>query len=79
MLDFGVRVAARFHPHSPQTARMYYHPTNHHSDLQRQIKEAIAGSAGGGSTTKNECGCENIAYVRIGVASTEFIMLNSVV
>ncbi|KAI3888365.1 hypothetical protein MKW92_006681 [Papaver armeniacum] len=41
MLDFGVRVAARFHSHCPQTARMYYHPPNH-ADLPRQIKEAIA-------------------------------------
>ncbi|XP_042413271.1 uncharacterized protein LOC122002234 [Zingiber officinale] len=26
MLDLGVRVAARFHSHCPQTARMYYKP-----------------------------------------------------
>ena len=26
MLDAGVRIAARFHSHCPQTARMYYHP-----------------------------------------------------
>ncbi|KAL6637795.1 hypothetical protein ACP70R_025367 [Stipagrostis hirtigluma subsp. patula] len=26
MLDMGVRVAARFHSHCPQTARMYYKP-----------------------------------------------------
>ncbi|PKA65546.1 hypothetical protein AXF42_Ash005880 [Apostasia shenzhenica] len=26
MLDIGVRIAARFHSHCPQTARMYYHP-----------------------------------------------------
>ncbi|KAI4998118.1 uncharacterized protein LOC123451098 [Hordeum vulgare subsp. vulgare] len=26
MLDMGVRIAARFHSHCPQTARMYYKP-----------------------------------------------------
>jgi hypothetical protein len=26
LLDMGVRVAARFHSHCPQTARLYYHP-----------------------------------------------------
>ncbi|KAI3750272.1 hypothetical protein L2E82_20906 [Cichorium intybus] len=26
ILDLGVRVAARFHSHCPQTARLYYHP-----------------------------------------------------
>ncbi|KAK8629333.1 hypothetical protein V6N13_078177 [Hibiscus sabdariffa] len=26
LLDAGVRIAARFHSHCPQTARLYYHP-----------------------------------------------------
>ncbi|CAD6214420.1 unnamed protein product [Miscanthus lutarioriparius] len=26
MLDMGVRIAARFHSHCPQTARLYYKP-----------------------------------------------------
>ncbi|KAL5198549.1 hypothetical protein ABZP36_002061 [Zizania latifolia] len=26
LLDMGARIAARFHSHCPQTARMYYHP-----------------------------------------------------
>ncbi|CAA7395221.1 unnamed protein product [Spirodela intermedia] len=26
ILDLGVRIAARFHSHCPQTARMYYKP-----------------------------------------------------
>ncbi|KAG1347467.1 hypothetical protein COCNU_06G012960 [Cocos nucifera] len=26
VLDMGVRIAARFHSHCPQTARMYYKP-----------------------------------------------------
>ncbi|KAK4766765.1 hypothetical protein SAY87_008407 [Trapa incisa] len=38
MLDMGMRIAARFHSHCPQTARLYYHPPStsedghHHSD-----------------------------------------------
>ncbi|KAF3324414.1 hypothetical protein FCM35_KLT11881 [Carex littledalei] len=26
LLDLGMRIAARFHSHCPQTARMYYKP-----------------------------------------------------
>ncbi|KAL5197007.1 hypothetical protein ABZP36_000519 [Zizania latifolia] len=26
LIDMGMRIAARFHSHCPQTARMYYHP-----------------------------------------------------
>ncbi|KAH0728260.1 hypothetical protein KY284_004125 [Solanum tuberosum] len=26
LLDAGIRIAARFNPHCPQTSRMYYHP-----------------------------------------------------
>ncbi|KAL4558064.1 hypothetical protein LXL04_036260 [Taraxacum kok-saghyz] len=32
MLDLGVRMAARFHSHCPQTARMYYHPPSNSGD-----------------------------------------------
>lgn len=37
LLDAGVRIAARFHSHCPQTARLYYHPppnseVGHHCD-----------------------------------------------
>ncbi|KAB2013094.1 hypothetical protein ES319_D09G133900v1 [Gossypium barbadense] len=37
LLGAGVRIAARFHSHCPQTARLYYHPPPntdacHHSD-----------------------------------------------
>ncbi|TXG70416.1 hypothetical protein EZV62_005351 [Acer yangbiense] len=36
LLDAGVRIAARFHSHCPQTARLYYHPpSNHHDDYLR--------------------------------------------
>ncbi|KAK1311889.1 hypothetical protein QJS10_CPA07g00999 [Acorus calamus] len=32
ILDMGVRIAARFHSHCPQTARMYYKPPPSQSD-----------------------------------------------
>ncbi|RLN33683.1 hypothetical protein C2845_PM03G21900 [Panicum miliaceum] len=41
LLDMGVRVAARFHSHCPQTARLYYHPP------------AGAPAAGAGSDGRN--------------------------
>ncbi|KAI3471680.1 hypothetical protein Pfo_028330 [Paulownia fortunei] len=56
LLDAGVRMAARFHSHCPQTARMYYHPPSaatadenhqrllrhldHHEGLQEPIRVA---------------------------------------
>lgn len=51
ILDVGVRLAARFHSHCPQTARMYYHPPSddhhHHHHLDHH-------ESGGGRTTHNE-------------------------
>ncbi|KAL3613212.1 hypothetical protein CASFOL_042903 [Castilleja foliolosa] len=41
MLDVGVRLAARFHSHCPQTARLYYHPPSddhhHHQPLSGHL------------------------------------------
>ncbi|KAM0832263.1 hypothetical protein ACQ4PT_065012 [Festuca glaucescens] len=42
MLDMGVRIAARFHSHCPQTARMYYKPP----------QSASSSSAAGASTDR---------------------------
>ncbi|AQK63129.1 uncharacterized protein LOC103625909 [Zea mays] len=36
MLDMGVRIAARFHSHCPQTARMYYKPPQTQTQTQSQ-------------------------------------------
>ncbi|GLJ13791.1 hypothetical protein SUGI_0220150 [Cryptomeria japonica] len=36
MLDLCMRIAARFHSHCPQTARMYYHPANHNSNPETE-------------------------------------------
>ena len=31
LLDVGVRIAARFYSHCPQTGRLYYHPPSSHT------------------------------------------------
>ncbi|KAI3847267.1 hypothetical protein MKX03_023942 [Papaver bracteatum] len=80
MLDLGVRIAARFHSHCPHTARMYYHPPNHHVDLQQHQKEAIAEASSSimAGATSNRSGCGVRAFAG-GVDTTEFIILHSVV
>ncbi|KAG2535451.1 hypothetical protein PVAP13_9NG114700 [Panicum virgatum] len=45
MLDMGVRIAARFHSHCPQTARMYYKPP--------QTQAAATPSSAGDDATAN--------------------------
>ncbi|XP_047088549.1 uncharacterized protein LOC124700468 [Lolium rigidum] len=49
MLDMGVRIAARFHSHCPQTARMYYKPPQSTS------------SAAGASTDRKAAGFDHEA------------------
>uniref|UniRef100_A0ACD6A092 Uncharacterized protein n=1 Tax=Avena sativa TaxID=4498 RepID=A0ACD6A092_AVESA len=46
MLDMGVRIAARFHSHCPQTARMYYKPP------QSSTSSSSSSSAAGASTDR---------------------------
>ncbi|KMT18806.1 hypothetical protein BVRB_2g029150 [Beta vulgaris subsp. vulgaris] len=49
LLDVGVRIAARFHSHCPQTARMYYHPPPNNSTSLQQIQQqdgAVLGCKG---------------------------------
>ncbi|KAB2608247.1 hypothetical protein D8674_011415 [Pyrus ussuriensis x Pyrus communis] len=51
LLDTGVRIAARFHSHCPQTGRLYYHPPcssstsgeEHHHHLQPWKKPTTNG------------------------------------
>ncbi|KAF7080581.1 hypothetical protein CFC21_084634 [Triticum aestivum] len=40
LLDMGVRIAARFHSHCPQTARMYYKPPQSTSSSSSGAAEA---------------------------------------
>ncbi|KAI4302514.1 hypothetical protein MLD38_038249 [Melastoma candidum] len=56
LLDVGVRIAARFHSHCPQTARLYYHPPSNHPDDHHHHPHPFSGldlvpsqmAAGGG-------------------------------
>ncbi|KAK3446687.1 hypothetical protein EUGRSUZ_A02353 [Eucalyptus grandis] len=48
LLDLGVRMAARFHSHCPQTARLYYHPPSNHDDLHHHDHHHSSCGAGDG-------------------------------
>ncbi|KAK1265474.1 hypothetical protein QJS04_geneDACA010478 [Acorus gramineus] len=41
MLDLGVRIAARFHSHCPQTARMYYKPPQGTPPVPSDVSNSI--------------------------------------
>jgi hypothetical protein len=47
MLDMGVRIAARFHSHCPQTARMYYKPPRTSSSDKPADGASSMAAAGG--------------------------------
>ena len=47
LLDMGVRIAARFHSHCPQTARMYYTPPQ---------STSTSGAAEAGTTDRRAAG-----------------------
>lgn len=44
LLDTGVRIAARFHSHCPQTGRKYYHPPPTHDHAHQQTNDTAATS-----------------------------------
>ncbi|KAK3423013.1 hypothetical protein EUGRSUZ_G03361 [Eucalyptus grandis] len=71
LLDAGVRIAARFHSHCPQTARMYYHPPSNSDDPHHG---GDGGSGGGGakgaSAQMRPCGHKAFG----GVDTAEFIL-----
>lgn len=57
MLDVGVRIAARFHSHCPQTAQMYYHPpppAGQHQQLLHHNSPPLMTNTSGNSTTTTE-------------------------
>lgn len=76
MLDAGVRIAARFHSHCPQTARMYYHPPANSDDPHHDGFGVGVGSGGGGGGVKvapaqmRPCGHKAFG----GVDTAEFIL-----
>ncbi|KAI3890303.1 hypothetical protein MKW92_004156 [Papaver armeniacum] len=78
MLDFGVRIAARFHSHCPHTARMYYHPPNH-ANLQLHQQEEVLNEEASSSINSYNGICGLRAFGVGGVDTTEFIILHSLV
>ena len=76
ILDAGVRIAARFHSHCPQTSRMYYHPpansdnNNHHN--HHFFLYGVGGGDGGAEDVKvTKCGPKAIGT---GADNQEFIL-----
>ncbi|KAE8038276.1 hypothetical protein FH972_010801 [Carpinus fangiana] len=73
LLDAGVRIAARFHSHCPQTGRMYYHPpaasddNNHHHLLHPHGDGAASGGSGEVPTQMRYCGLK-------AAETTEYIL-----
>ncbi|KAF9617103.1 hypothetical protein IFM89_033269 [Coptis chinensis] len=60
LLDMGVRIAARFHSHCPQTARMYYHPPStvedqhHHFHFHFYSQHNSNNTSGGNTDVSNK-------------------------
>ncbi|XAR54378.1 hypothetical protein NMG60_11029475 [Bertholletia excelsa] len=72
LLDAGVRMAARFHSHCPQTARLYYHPPANSKDHRDQVgASAVKAAAGEVSTRLGSCGSWAVRGVD---GATDFIL-----
>ncbi|KAH7527882.1 hypothetical protein FEM48_Zijuj05G0013600 [Ziziphus jujuba var. spinosa] len=79
LLDVGVRMAARFHSHCPQTSRMYYHPPtdssadNNHIHNHHVLGSSSAAGSGTGGNIKaqmSRCGPNPV----VGIEPAEFIL-----
>lgn len=62
LLDAGVRIAARFHSHCPQTGRKYYHPPSTNDHAHHQIDTATATTTEGATAT-----CRLVTQFRLQV------------
>ncbi|KAF8045485.1 hypothetical protein N665_2263s0002 [Sinapis alba] len=75
MLDAGVRIAARFHSHCPQTARLYYHPpsdSHHHHGVTDLVGGGVFGGSGQDSTgLVGELGGPGSTAVGCGLKSSQ--------
>ena len=43
MVDAGIRIAARFNSHCPQTSRLYYHPNSFKNEAEAEVEVASFG------------------------------------
>ncbi|OWM67245.1 hypothetical protein CDL15_Pgr000697 [Punica granatum] len=71
LLDVGVRLAARFHSHCPQTARLYYHPPSNSDDSLSQHSD-FQHSSGGSKTAMSGSCSPSPASMRIDVSEIIF-------
>ncbi|XAR63464.1 hypothetical protein NMG60_11023405 [Bertholletia excelsa] len=64
-----MRIAARFHSHCPQTARMYYHPPANSDDQHHR-----ADKQHGGSALENNSGAGDVPTGRQGPYGFEAVV-----
>jgi hypothetical protein len=78
LLDTGVRIAARFHSHCPQTGRLYYHPPSTTSSSQDDLHHHAQRPGGGGHAPLFEAmmtGCAVKAAMEANTTN-EFILFS---
>ncbi|CAN6322707.1 unnamed protein product [Urochloa humidicola] len=70
MLDMGVRIAARFHSHCPQTARMYYKPPQ--SQAATSSSSSSSSSSAGDDAKVRSFGLHAAPVLRPFAAAADF-------
>lgn len=76
LLDAGVRIAARFHSHCPQTARLYYHPPANADDHHHHHHHPHGNPHGGAMSGAGEVPVQMRHYGHKAFAAdtTDFIL-----
>lgn len=82
VLDAGVRIAARFHSHCPQTARMYYHPppppSNHEDDVHHYSHGGAGGIAAAGDVLSRLGTCGASSKGGVVDAAGDFFLYSAI-
>ncbi|KAG9459618.1 hypothetical protein H6P81_004126 [Aristolochia fimbriata] len=73
MLDAGVRIAARFHSHCPQTGRMYYKPPPP-NDAAKNNNKTHGGAGAGKDETASASRLGSNPNALFGVDTVEIIL-----
>lgn len=81
LLDAGIRMAARFNSHCPQTSRMYYHPPSNHEDQQQysgdhRLHHHSYGVCRGGAAGDQSLAVMGLFFPKVEarIDSTDFIL-----
>lgn len=81
LLDAGIRMAARFNSHCPQTSRMYYHPPSNHEDQQQysddhRLHHHSYGVSRGGTNGDQSLAVMGLFFPKVEarIDSTDFIL-----